>query len=47
MGSMYELTYIVNMKKDVKDKAFMDEIRCRNGNMLVMLERQELSEVEL
>ena len=47
MGSMYELTYMVNMKKDAKDKAFMDEIRCRNGNMLVMLERQELSEVEL
>lgn len=47
MGSMYELTYVVSMKKDVKDKTFMDEIRCRNGNMLVMLERQELSEVEL
>lgn len=47
MGSMYELVYIVSMKKDQKEKSFMDEIRCRNGNMLVMLEKLELSEVEL
>lgn len=47
MGSMYELMYIVSMKKDVKEKEFLDEIRCRNANMLVMLERKELSEVEL
>lgn len=47
MGSMYELVYIVSMKKEQKEKSFMDEIRCRNGNMLVMLERLELSEVEL
>ena len=47
MGSMYELQYIVSIKKDIKEKDFLDEIRVRNGNMLVMLERQELSEVEL
>ena len=47
MGSMYELVYNVILKSDNKQKEFMDEIRCRNGNMLVMLERQELSEVEL
>ena len=47
MGSMYELIYMVDMKKDVKEKDFMDEIRVRNGNMLVMLERETLSEVEL
>lgn len=47
MGSMYELSYIVSMKESQKEKSFLDEIRCRNGNMLVMLERQELSEVEL
>lgn len=47
MGSMYELTYTVIMKEDVKAKDFMDQIRCRNGNMLVMLQRPELSEVEL
>lgn len=47
MGSMYELIYIVSMKVEEKEKEFIDEIRCRNGNMLVMLERPELSEVEL
>lgn len=47
MGSMYELLYIVSMKKDIREKEFLDEIRCRNGNMLVMLERRELSEMEL
>lgn len=47
MGSMYELTYVVSMKEKQKEKEFMDEIRARNGNMLVMLERRELSEVEL
>lgn len=47
MGSMYELVYIVSMKINLKEKDFLDEIRCRNGNMLVSLERQELSEVEL
>lgn len=47
MGSMYELVYLVSMKAEEKEKDFLDEIRCRNGNMLVALERQELSEVEL
>ena len=47
MGSMYELQYIVSLKKDIKEKEFLDEIRVKNGNQLVMLERRELSEVEL
>ena len=47
MGSMYELSYMVNMQDANKEKEFMDEIRCRNGNLLVMVQRQELSEVEL
>lgn len=47
MGSMYELVYMVSMKTELKEKSFLDEIRCRNGNMTVSLERQELSEVEL
>ena len=47
MGSTYELVYNVSMKKDVKEKDFIDEIRVRNGNMLVMLEREQVSEVEL
>jgi len=46
MGSMFELTYMVNLKKGINEKELIDEIRVRNGNMLVMLERPELSEVD-
>ena len=44
MGSTYELAYVINLKKDVKEKDFLDEIRVRNGNMLVMLERTQFDE---
>ena len=37
MGTMYELTYQVYMKKDVNEKAFMDELRMRNGNFNIIL----------
>ena len=47
MGSTYELEYLVNLKKNVREKAFLDEIRVRNGNMLVMIERIEHNEEEL
>lgn len=47
MGSMYELSYGIELKKGSNVKEFMDEIRCRNGNLLVMIEREEIGEVEL
>lgn len=47
MGSMYELQYLVSLKNNIKEKELLDSIRIRNGNMLVMLQRQEISEVEL
>ena len=37
MGTLYELTYSVQMKKDADEKKFIDEIRCRNGNLKIML----------
>ncbi len=33
MGTMYELTYELHMKKDAREKEMMDELRCRNGNL--------------
>ena len=39
MGSMFELTYVIELKKGVNEKAFMDEIRCRNGNLTVQISR--------
>lgn len=47
MGSTFELSYYISLKNDINEKSFLDEIRIRNANMLVMLEREELSEVEL
>lgn len=48
MGSMYELNYKIILKSIKNEKQFIDEIRCRNGNMLVSIERKEISdELEL
>ena len=37
MGSLYELTYEVNLKNKVKSKDFIDELRVRNGNLKIVL----------
>ena len=37
MGSLYKLYYGIEMKDGSKIKEFMDEIRCRNGNLEVMI----------
>lgn len=47
MGSMYELTYNIVIKDKINEKNFIDEIRCRNGNLNVMLCKSETLENEL
>ena len=37
MGTLYELTYDVTLKNDGDSKAFLDELRCRNGNLSIAL----------
>jgi len=37
MGSLFELTYAVRLKSS--SKAFIDELRCRNGNLNITLSR--------
>ena len=37
MGSLYKLYYTVEMKDGSRIKEFMDDIRCRNGNLEVMI----------
>ena len=41
LGSMFELTYQVVLKKDADQKKFMDDIRCRNGNLNIVLSNIE------
>ena len=33
MGSLYQLTYTVRLKKPELEKEFIDNVRCRNGNL--------------
>ena len=40
MGSLFELTYFVNMKSDTNEKEFIDKIRVKNGNLKVALSHQ-------
>ena len=45
MGSLYKLTYDITLKKDVTEKQFMDELRVRNGNLEIMILREEQNNV--
>ena len=47
MGSLYELTYRVTLAGDVPSKAFLDDIRTRNGNLPVSVGRVGHSPDEL
>ncbi len=37
LGTMYELCYRVTLRKPEEEKELIDQIRCRNGNLTVML----------
>ena len=39
MGSLYELTYAVQLNPAYTSREFIDELRCRNGNLNIMLSR--------
>lgn len=39
MGSLYELCYLVRLKDSGINKSFLDEIRCRNGNLNIVCGR--------
>jgi len=46
MGSLYELTYRISLKKKANEKKFIDSIRVKNGNLKVALSHA-LNEEEL
>ncbi len=41
MGSLFKLTYNLTMKDAGKEKELIDELRCRNGNLEIVINRQE------
>lgn len=47
MGSLFRLTYQVQVKKEGMEKYLMDEVRCRNGNLEVSFSRVLASAYEL
>ena len=47
MGSLYELTYLVRMKSISIPKEFIDELRCRNGNLNILISREQNNGEEL
>lgn len=42
MGSLYELTYSVNLPSSVDRKRFIDDLRVRNGNLSIVLFEREV-----
>ena len=47
MGSLYLLTYSVTLKDKNQQKEFIDELRCRNGNLEISLGRPVSPKEEL
>ncbi len=41
MGSLFRLTYHLTLKTAEAEKELIDKLRCRNGNLEIMLSRQE------
>lgn len=47
MGSMFELHYQIELKNQSTEKAMLDAIRCRNGNLRVSVSRSTGAAMEL
>ncbi len=41
MGSLFKLTYHITFQESGTEKAFIDAVRCRNGNLEIALSNQE------
>ncbi len=47
MGSMFKLTYNVMLRDVTREKEMIDKIRCRNGNLEILVSKQETVGTEL
>ena len=47
MGSMFRLTYDIVLKDANREKAMIDELRCRNGNLEISISKQATAVAEL
>ncbi len=42
MGSLFKLSYEIELRDVNKEKEFVDELRCRNGNLEIVIGKQDL-----
>ncbi len=42
MGSMFKLSYEIDIKSTADEKEFIDELRTRNGNLEIIITKQEI-----
>ena len=47
MGSLFKLNYRINLKNVTEEKSFLDELRCRNGNLEISCGRVASGKEEL
>ena len=47
MGSMFKLTYNVELTDTTREKEMIDKMRCRNGNLEIAVSKQETVGTEL
>ncbi len=47
MGSLFRLTYDVVLKDPSQEKELIDQLRCRNGNLEIMVSKQSVTNAEL
>ena len=47
MGSMFKLTYNVELSDATREKEMIDKLRCRNGNLEIAVSKQETVGTEL
>jgi hypothetical protein len=47
MGSMFKLTYNIELRDALREKEMLDKLRCRNGNLEIVVSKQESTSAEL
>ena len=47
MGSLFKLTYNLVLRSSVSEKDMINKLRCRNGNLEILISRQETAVYEL
>lgn len=40
MGSLFRVTYAIDLKSEGEEKLFIDDLRCRNGNLEITMAKQ-------